>query len=206
MFEPEKQPRNEDTEAAVDAPETVSPFHPSQFPDGGRDAWLCLLGSFCCLFCSFGWLNCIGVFQSYYQTTLLREYDPSTIAWIASLEIFVMFFPGPIVGFFYDSEYFILQGLPLYCADFSDYGPKYLLIFGLFFHVFGLMMTSLCTEFWQFILAQGICSPLGLNAIFNVATSSVTTWFFKKRGAAFGIMAAGSGLGGIVFPVMASHL
>ena len=35
--------------------EAVSPYHPSQFPDGGKDAWLCLLGSACCLFCSFGW-------------------------------------------------------------------------------------------------------------------------------------------------------
>jgi MFS family permease len=32
------------------------------------------------------------------------------------------------------------------------------------------------------------------------------TWFFKKRGAAFGIQAAGSGLGGIIFPIMTSHL
>lgn len=68
------------------------------------------------------------------------------------------------------------------------------------------MMTSLCTEYWQFILAQGICSPLGLNCIFQAGTSTITTWFFKKRGLAFGIMAAGSGLGGIIFPIMASHL
>ena len=67
-------------------------------------------------------------------------------------------------------------------------------------------MTSLCTEFWQFILAQGICSPLGLNCIFQAGTSTIPTWFFKKRGLAFGIMAAGSGLGGVIFPIMASHL
>lgn len=24
------------------------------FPDGGLQAWLCVLGGFCCLFCSFG--------------------------------------------------------------------------------------------------------------------------------------------------------
>ena len=100
-----------------------------------------------------------------------------------------MFFPGPIVGFFYD-----------------NYGPKYNLLFGTFFHVFGVMMTSLCTEYWQFILAQGICSPLGLNCIFNAATSTITSWFFKKRGAAFGMMAAGSGLGGVIFPIMTTHL
>lgn len=145
--------------------------------------------SFCCLFCSFGWLNCVGVFQSYYQTHQLSQYSPSTIAWISSCQIFVMFLPGPIVGFFFD-----------------NYGPRYLLLFGTFFHVFGLMMTSLCKEYWQFVLAQGICSPLGLNCIFNAGTSTITTWFLKKRGAAFGINAAGSGLGGVIFPIMASHL
>jgi MFS family permease len=100
-----------------------------------------------------------------------------------------MFFPGPIVGFFYD-----------------NYGPKYVLRFGIFMHVFGIMMTSLSTKYWQFILAQGICSPLGLNCIFNCGASTVPTWFYKKRGAAYGAMAAGSGLGGIIFPIMASHL
>jgi hypothetical protein len=29
---------------ASSEPETISPYHPSQFPDGGRDAWLCLIG------------------------------------------------------------------------------------------------------------------------------------------------------------------
>ncbi|KAF2007257.1 MFS general substrate transporter [Amniculicola lignicola CBS 123094] len=173
----------------VAAPETISPWHPSQFPDGGKDALLCLLGTFCCLFCSFGWLNCIGVFQTYYQTHQLSEYSPDTVAWISSCEIFVMFIPGPIVGFVFD-----------------NHGPKWLLVFGTFFHVFGIMMTSLCTEYYQFVLAQGIVSPLGLNCIFTAATSSVTTWFLKKRGAAFGIMAAGSGLGGVIFPVMTNQL
>ncbi|KAH8723922.1 major facilitator superfamily domain-containing protein [Phaeosphaeriaceae sp. PMI808] len=167
----------------------TSPWHPSQYPDGGRDAYLCLLGAFCCLFCSFGWINCLGIFQNHYQSNQLRDYPSSTIAWIASTEIFVMFFPGLIVGWVNDS-----------------YGPKYLLIFGTFFHVFGLMMTSLCTEYYQFILAQGICSPLGLNCIFQAGTSTLPTWFLKKRGLAYGIMAAGSGLGGIIFPIMASHL
>ncbi|KAF1958903.1 MFS general substrate transporter [Byssothecium circinans] len=170
-------------------PEPANPWHPSQFPDGGRDAWLCLLGAACLLFCSFGWLNCVGIFQSYYSQNQLRNHSSSQIAWIPSLEIFMMFFPGPLVGFIYD-----------------NHGPKLLILVGGFFHVFGLMMTSLCTEYWQFILAQGICSPLGLNCIFNAAVNTIPTWFLKKRGAAYGAMAAGSGLGGIIFPIMASHL
>lgn len=33
-----------DQESETVSPEPVSPWHPSQFPDGGKDAWLCLLG------------------------------------------------------------------------------------------------------------------------------------------------------------------
>jgi hypothetical protein len=57
-------------------------FNPMENPDGGLKAWLCVLGGFCSLFCSFGWINCVGVFQSYYQTHQLASYAPSTIAWV----------------------------------------------------------------------------------------------------------------------------
>jgi len=33
-------------------------FDPRENPDGGFDAWLVVLGAFCCMFCSFGWINC----------------------------------------------------------------------------------------------------------------------------------------------------
>ncbi|KAF2722312.1 major facilitator superfamily transporter [Polychaeton citri CBS 116435] len=164
-------------------------FDPSQFPDGGAKAWLCVLGSFCCMFCSFGWINCVGVFQDYYQGHQLKNYSPSTIAWISSLEIFCMFFFGPVFGKIYD-----------------NYGPRWLLLTGSFLQVFGLMMTSLCKEYYQFILAQGICSPIGASMIFYPAMSSVATWFFKKRGMAFGIIASGSSIGGVVLPIMTQRL
>ena len=45
-----------------------------------------------------------------------------------------MFFFGPIIGKLYD-----------------NYGPKYLLLVGTFLEVFGLMMTSLATEYYQLV-------------------------------------------------------
>ena len=42
--------------------------------------------------------------------------------------------------------------------------------------------------------------------IFYPAMSTVTTWFFKKRAFAFGIIASGSSLGGVIFPIMVSAL
>lgn len=73
-------------------------------------------------------------------------------------------------------------------------------------HVFGLMMTSLSTEYYHFILAQGVCSPIGASAIFYPAMSATSTWFFKRRALAFGIVTSGSSLGGVVLPIMVERL
>ncbi|GAB1203307.1 hypothetical protein APSETT445_001936 [Aspergillus pseudonomiae] len=89
---------------------------------------------------------------------------------------------------------------------FDNYGPKWLLLIGTFLHVFGLMMTSISHEYYQFILAQGICSPLGASFVFYPALSCTATWFDKRRALAFGIVSSGSSLGGVVFPTMLSRL
>lgn len=40
------------------ATEQTAGVDPGAFPDGGLKAWLVVSGAFCCLFCSFGWINC----------------------------------------------------------------------------------------------------------------------------------------------------
>lgn len=42
--------------------------------------------------------------------------------------------------------------------------------------------------------------------IFYPSMSSVGTWFHQRRGLAFGIMASGSSLGGVIFPIMVERL
>jgi hypothetical protein len=135
---------------------------PNSFPDGGTKAWLAVAGSSACLFVSFGWVNCVGVFQDYYQTHQLREYSPSQVAWIPSLQIFFMLAAGPFVG-----------------KVFDDYGPHYLLLAGTFFHVFGLMMTSLSNKYYQFLLSQAVCSAIGASCVFYPAFTCVWhgSWF-----------------------------
>jgi MFS family permease len=68
------------------------------------------------------------------------------------------------------------------------------------------MMTSLATELYQFILAQGIVSSIGSAAIFNAALASTMSWFFRHRAMAVGIVAAGSSMGGVVLPIMLTRL
>ncbi|CAM1510757.1 Fc.00g082700.m01.CDS01 [Cosmosporella sp. VM-42] len=158
-------------------------------PDGGRVAWLVVLGAWCTSFCSFGWLNSVGVFQEYYQNELLTDYSASSISWIPSLQIFFMMGMGPIVGAIYD-----------------HFGPRWLILIGSFLHIFGIMMASLGTEYYQIVLAQGLCSAIGVSAIFQPSLSCVAGWFNHRRGAAFGILFTGSSIGGIVFPITLSHL
>ncbi|KAF7548755.1 hypothetical protein G7Z17_g6859 [Cylindrodendrum hubeiense] len=160
-------------------------INPADFPDGGIEAWLVVFGGFCALFCTFGLINCIGVFQEYYTKGPLSEYSQSTVSWITSLQTCTMGLCGIVFGRVFDS-----------------YGPRWLLIIGTITYVFGLMMTSLATQYYQFLLAQGLVAAIGSSAVFNACMNSVVTWFFKRRSTAFGVMVSGSSLGGVILPIL----
>lgn len=68
------------------------------------------------------------------------------------------------------------------------------------------MMTSISSEYYQFLLAQGICSPIGTSAIFHTSITSINTWFRRRRALALGIAFSGSGVGGIIFPIMITRI
>jgi hypothetical protein len=79
---PEKEKLNQTQSSTPQIPNSDI----GDFPEGGAEAWLTVLGSSACLFVSFGWVNCVGIFQQYYQTHQLSEYSASQIAWIPSLQ------------------------------------------------------------------------------------------------------------------------
>ncbi|KAJ5489862.1 Major facilitator superfamily domain general substrate transporter [Penicillium expansum] len=169
--------------------EVIPQWKKNKAPDGGLAAWSVVLGSWCVLFCTFGWINSVGIFQNYYESTLLRQYSASTIAWIPSLQIFFMYAMGPISGHLYD-----------------NYGPRYSILFGSLLHVFGLMMCSISTKYYQILLSQGVCSAIGVSIIFQPATSVIPGWFDKRRGTVYGLMSTGSSIGGVIFPIMIQRL
>ncbi|KAM3496925.1 hypothetical protein MY10362_009706 [Beauveria mimosiformis] len=89
---------------------------------------------------------------------------------------------------------------------FDRYGPEKLLVVGSFLHVFGLMMASISTQYYQFLLSQGVCSAVGVAAVFLSSIACVSGWFDRRRGLAFGLLATGSSLGGVVLPIMVTRL
>lgn len=154
-----------------------------EFPDGGVSAWLTVFGAFLCYFSSYGWISSMGVFQTYYQQERLPSYSPSDISWILSVQVFALSVFAPFAGKFFDS-----------------YGCQGLIGAGTFLHIFGLMMLSLATEYWQIFLAQSVCSGLGVALMFHGATNAVSTWFLKRRGLATGSASSGAAIGGLVIP------
>lgn len=100
----------------------------------------------------------------------------------------------------------MLFGGPFVGKIFDDYGPRPLLSVGAFLHVFGLMMTSISHTYVEILLSQAVCSAIGASMVFSPAFNCVSTYFNKKRGAALGLVAAGSSLGGVIFPIMVVHL
>ena len=74
----------------------------ADFPEGGLAAWLVVLGSFCAMISVYGIINSAAVFESYFTTHQLAEYDSSTIGWIFSTYLFIVFFAGIQVGPIFD--------------------------------------------------------------------------------------------------------
>ncbi|KAJ1017864.1 hypothetical protein NDA16_005180 [Ustilago loliicola] len=159
------------------------------FPEGGFKAWLCVFGGWWCTFITFGYLNAYGIFQDYYQQTTLSHKSQSQISWIGAFQYFLMFAPAIVAGRLFDLGFF----RPLFGA-------------GCVLLVFSQMMLSLCTDYYQLFLAQGVGLGLGFGLVFNLAINCPAHYFNRRRGLALGVVASGSSTGGIVFPILVRRL
>lgn len=175
-----------DTEALAKLPTSSSAGPP---PNGGLQAWLHVLGAFMLWFNTWGILNAFGVFQTYYESGQLFTKSSSDISWIGSIQSFMLLAVGIFVGPIYDRGHL-----------------RFLLVVGSFGVVFGHMMLSLCTQYWQVLLAQGFCVGIGAGCLFVPSVSVLPTYFSSRIGLAVGVGSSGSSIGGIVYPIILYRL
>ena len=134
--------KSEDLEAHA------SPDHEKEdviYPEGGLQAWLVVVGSFCGMIAAFGtsvlhttlgtfmltlpgYMNTIGVYAAYLAQNQLSTYSESTIGWIFSLYIFLAFFCGVQIGPIFDAR-----------------GPRVLIASGSVFLMLSIMLMGSCT-------------------------------------------------------------
>lgn len=147
-------------------------------PNGGLRAWCQVIASFFLFFNSWGIINTFGIYQTHYQTTMLKSSTPSDISWIGGMQAFLLLFIGPLTGPIYDAGH-----------------ANLLVACGTFMVVFGQMMLSLCHNYWQVFLAQGLCVGIGAGMLFVPAVAILSTYFHSKLATAQGFAATGSSLG-----------
>lgn len=173
------------------APTTANPsssFSPTP-PNGGTKTWLQVLGSWAMVFNTWGTIITFGDYQAYYERGTLFTESSANISWIGSIQSLMVFVVGAVIGPLYDRGHL-----------------KLLLLAGTFGIVFGHMMLSLCTEYWQVVLAQGLVVGIGGGCIFVPALAVVQPYFSTRLGLALGIVATGSSLGGIIYPIVFINL
>lgn len=132
-------------------------------------AYATVFGAFLALFCTFGQMNAFGTFQTWYSSHQLQHMPPSTISWIGSLQLWVFFVS---VCLYRMSSVSVSQqvhpknqGAPIGLA-FDSYGPTALMSSGSMIFVASLMLTSISTQYYQYLLCQGILFGLGVGLLY----------------------------------------
>ena len=137
------------TEPEPNPTETSTPEEPT-YPDGGLQAWLVVLGSFCGMYLStqpthppaltaqrltenprlacYGYMNSISTYNTYLSTHQLSHYSASSIGWIFSIYIFLTFLCGIFIGPVFDAR-----------------GPRGLVFAGSVLIMGSVMLMGVCT-------------------------------------------------------------
>ncbi|KAI2350470.1 hypothetical protein LOY94_003465 [Ophidiomyces ophidiicola] len=159
------------------------------YPEGGREAYMVVFGSFLALFGSLGIVNTLGSIHAWISVHQLKNYNQSSVSWIFGIYAFLLFFGGLQIGPIFDAK-----------------GPKLLVLAGTILSVLSVALLGSCTEYWHFMVVYSVIGGIGVSLVFTPAVASPGHFFFRLRGRATGIATTGGSVGGIVFPLMLESL
>ena len=135
----------------------------------------------------------LGVFNSFgiAFTPLLDEFGWSAAATAGAFSIAMLFrgFGGIVVG-----------GLT------DRFGPRIILTLSGAVIALGFFLLSRVTALWQIYLFYGVILGTGMSGTWVPLLASVARWFDRRRVTMTGIVVAGVGVGGIIFPPLLTRL
>ncbi|KAH8690013.1 MFS monocarboxylate transporter [Talaromyces proteolyticus] len=178
--------RPEGQDSAIEASEM------RQLPpvDGGKDAWLFLAACFIIEALVWGFTFSFGIFQDYYNT-----HEPfkgsGDIAIIGTCAMGVSYILAPLA-------FALLIAVPRF--------RRWATPVGFLIMCLSLALSSFSTSITQLILSQGIAYGIGANIGYAPTIIFMGEWFVKRKGLAFGIMWAGTGLSGVILPLVLQRL
>ncbi|KAF1843738.1 MFS general substrate transporter [Cucurbitaria berberidis CBS 394.84] len=159
-------------------------------PDGGKDAWLFLAAGFVIEIMVWGFPWSYGIFQDYYSTSLPFA-GSSGIPAIGTSAMGILYMAAPIT-------FGSVIRYPQY--------KRPAIVVGLLTMCLSLALSSLCTTVPQLVMTQGILYGIGGAVTYSPVVQFLDEWFVRRKGLAFGIMWAGTGVGGVITPLLLEFL
>ncbi|KAJ5784592.1 uncharacterized protein N7503_009804 [Penicillium pulvis] len=158
--------------------------------DGGVHAWLFLLAATMLEALVWGYAFSFGVFQDYYSV-----HEPfkgsKNIAVIGTCAMGIAYLLAPFT-------IMMMIMIPRLARWVSTMGI--LIVCG------SLALSSFASNTTQLILAQGVAYGIGACFSYTPSILYMSEWFVKRKGLAFGISLAGSGVSGVIFPPLIQWL
>ncbi|KAI5477335.1 hypothetical protein MNV49_006477 [Pseudohyphozyma bogoriensis] len=160
--------------------------------DTGKAAWSFLAAATMIETILWGLPFSVGVLQSYWSTTLFPPGTPGTslLSTAAVLQTGLMYMGAVVFGRMFAR--FPHQRVKLQYAS-------------LVLSSCGLLGSAFVTKPWHLVVTLGLLYPCGA-AFYLPAVTLLFEWFAARRGLASGIMFAGTGAGGSIFPFVIQGL
>ncbi|KGB76177.1 monocarboxylic acid transporter [Cryptococcus deuterogattii 99/473] len=158
--------------------------------DGGRQAWMFLAGATFLEILIWGLPFSVGILHVYWTNTLFVGYGASTLTLTATLQTGLLYMSCAFFG-------------PLFTT-----WPKWRKTFqyaGLLAAALSMIFSAFASKPWHLLVTIGLIYPLS-GACYLPCATLLFEWWQAKRGFASGMMYAGTGLGGCIFPFLTSGL
>lgn len=150
-----------------------------------------VIAGFICNFMVFGIGFSYGVFQEFYNSSggPLMDYSDSNIAMIGTVGTAITY----IFGIFNQTLV-------------TSLGPRITMLCGSVLMSSGLIFTSFCKKFYQFLIMQGIIFGIGSSILYLPPVVCAPPFFNKSRAIAIGVLFSGTGFGGLTIAPLSRFL
>ncbi|RMZ71552.1 MFS monocarboxylate transporter [Pyrenophora seminiperda CCB06] len=159
--------------------------------DGGKDAWLFLAASFVVEALVWGFPFSYGVFQEYYSTHEPFAGD-SNVAVIGTCAMICLTM----------HDLYMAIRSPALGNYVWPHLQRWATAGGLIVMCLALGLSSLSNKTTELIASQGVIYALGGSLTYSPCILYMDEWFNKRKGLAYGIMWAGTGLAGVILPLV----
>ncbi|WVO13427.1 hypothetical protein L204_101042 [Cryptococcus depauperatus] len=158
--------------------------------DTGRQAYLFLLGSTCIEILVWGLPFSVGILHVYWTNTLFKGEGSSIVTLAATLQTGLLYMSAALFGP-------LLTAFPRW--------QRTVQVGGLAAASLSMISSAFATRPWHLLVTIGILYPFS-GALYLPCATLMFEWFSVKRGLATGIMYAGTGVGGTIFPFVMNGL